>query len=325
MKTAFVTGATGFLGLNLIECLRKENWLITALHLPGEDLKYLSRFNLKAVSGNILDFAGLEDAMPSHLDAVFHLAGDTSMWSKHDARQHRINVEGTANMCRAAIAKKAVRFIHTSSSSAFGYHGEVLSEQTVSNALECGMNYNKTKFLAELEVKKAVESGLFAVILNSCNIIGPFDPGNWSQLIQNTCRQKLPGYPPGVGTFSHVRDIAHAHISAVENGGKGENYLLGGVEASFKEVMLEIIKTTGVNLPLKEISRSKLKMAMYLSGAKSFFTGKEPMLTYPKYKRLVGRLVCNDAKARKALGFKTTSIFDMVSDCHQWLRQENLV
>ncbi len=325
MKTAFITGGTGFIGLNLIRQLQAKNWEITALHLPGEDTKYLDRFDVDRVEGNILDPLSLQRAIPYAPDAVFHLAGDTSMWKKNDARQYKINVIGTANMCREAMNKKAARFIHTSSSSAFGYHDHRLTEQTPSNALTCGMNYNRTKFLAEQEVQKAVKQGLFAVILNPCNIIGPYDPGNWSQLIKNVCAGKLPGYPPGIGTFAHARDIARAHISAVENGQKGENYLLGGAQASFKDVVSEILRVTGADLPLKEISNFRLKLILYASLAASFISRREPLMTHPKYLRLVGRLTCDDTKARRTLGFSTTSISEMVADCHQWLEQEHLV
>ena len=325
MKKAFVTGAAGFLGINLIQGLQEEGWQITALHLPGENTKYLSRFKVHMVAGNILDLPFLADAMPDDLDAVFHLAGDTSMWRKNDARQFCVNVTGTANMCRIALEKKAHRFIQTSSSSAFGFHDQELTEQTLSNAMTCKMNYNRTKYLAEQEVQKAVESGLFAVILNPCNIIGPYDPGNWSQLIKNVCANTLPGYPPGLGTFAHVRDIAQAHISAVDHGKIGENYLLGGVRADFKAVISQILEVTRVDLPLNEISKTKLKWLFYLATLGSFFTGKEPRLTYPKYKRLTGSLTCDDAKARTQLGFNTTTLKEMVADCHGWLQQENLI
>ncbi|MBI9077896.1 MAG: SDR family oxidoreductase [Desulfatibacillum sp.] len=325
MKRAFVTGATGFLGLNLIEQLQPLAWEVTAFHLPEEDLRYLSRYPVDMVGGNILDYPSLLNAMPESVDAVFHLAGDTSMWSKHAERQYAVNVTGTANVCRAAMVRNAGRFIHTSSSSAYGYHSVRLNERTPSNALDCGMNYNRTKYLAEQEVKKAVDRGLFAVLLNPCNIIGPYDPGNWSQLIKNVHNNKLPGFPPGTGTFAHVRDIANAHIAAVDKGRKGENYLLGGVEASFKEVIGEIMQVTGKQLPLKEISARKLQIAWALSSLKSFFTRQEPMLTYPKYKRLVGNLICDNSKASRELGFKTTTIREMVTDSYHWLEQENLL
>lgn len=325
MKRAFITGATGFLGLNLVQQLQKGDWEIIALHLPNENLNDLSQFDVTAVAGDILDRESLMRVIPDSLDAVFHVAGDISMWKKNDERQHRINVLGTENMCKVALKKNVGRFVYTSSSSAFGAHSHRITELTPSNALECGMSYNRSKFLAEQVVKRAADYGLFSVILNPCNIIGPYDPGNWSQIIRRILDHSVPGYPPGIGTFAHARDVADAHIAAVSHGQKGANYLLGGVEASFQEVMLEIVRITGVDTVLKPLSREKLRLVMYLSLGKSFFDGKEPMLTYPKYQRLVGNLSCDDSSARATLNFSTTSITEMLSDSYQWLRTEGMV
>jgi len=325
MKQTFVTGSTGFLGLNLIENLVSEGWDVVALHLPGEDLTYLSRFDVTPVAGDILDYQKLVNVIPKGMDVIFHLAGDTTTWPRLAARQYNVNVVGTANVCRAAMERGAGRLVATSSSSAYGCHDDRFSESTPSNALTCGINYHKTKYLAEQEVKRLVKEGLDAVIINPCNIIGPYDTVNWSQLIINVVRNELPGAPPGVGTFAHVKDVARAHVAAFEKGRKGENYLLGGVEASFREVISEIIEVTGAELPLKNISRFKLKIALYVSSIKALFDGKEPLLTYPKYKRLVGRLSCDNSKAVRELGFSTTSIRKMVSDSYEWLKREGLL
>ena len=130
MKSVFITGGAGFIGLNLIGELAREDWDITALYLPAEDTRYLSQFRVRLVSGNILDMASLLKAIPERVDVVFHLAGDTSTWSKNNERQYRINVDGTSNVLTAAIEKKASRFIFTSSISAFGFHDRAISEDT---------------------------------------------------------------------------------------------------------------------------------------------------------------------------------------------------
>ena len=322
MKKAFITGATGFIGLNLIELLLEDQWEVTALYIPGEDLKYLSRYKVHCVPGNILSYSTLQDALSCDPDVIFHLAGDTSTWKKDADRQYQVNVMGTVNMCRVALEKNIPRFVLTSSSSAFGIHDERISETTVSNALQTGISYHKTKYLSELELKKFVDKGLDAVIVNPCNLIGPYDVRNWSQLIINVCKGKMPGYPPGGGTFAHVRDIARAHMAAALKGKTGENYLLGGVEAPFKEVIDTVLKVTGARLSLTPVSKTKLGIAMALSSVKSAFTGKEPLLSYPKYRRLVGTLRCDSSKAIRELGFETTSIPEMVADCHHWLKTE---
>ena len=326
MKSAFVTGGSGFLGLNLIVQLLKKNWKVTALHLPGEDSPYLSRLKVDKVADDILDYKSLVGAIPRKSDVVFHLAGDTSMWPRQAARQYAVNVTGTANACNAAIEKGADRLVFTSSISAYGYHpGGIIDERTPSNAPSCRMNYNRTKYLAEQEIIKAIDKGLDAVILNPCNIVGPYDPGNWSQLIKNVYHDRLPGVPPGAGTFAHVRDIATAHIAAAEKGRLGENYILGGVRASFGEVIQEIMKITGRSLYLKKISKTALKAAMYASTFTSLFTGREPMLTYPKYMRMVGTLSCDCTKAITELGFSTGTLREMLTDCYRWLEQEGLL
>jgi uncharacterized protein YbjT (DUF2867 family) len=62
-RTAFVTGGTGFIGINLIELLVSEGWDMTALHRPTSNLDYLKRLPIKLVEGSITDRATLERAI----------------------------------------------------------------------------------------------------------------------------------------------------------------------------------------------------------------------------------------------------------------------
>lgn len=326
MKTAFVTGATGFLGINLVEQLVNQGWEVIAFHLPGDHPGYLEKFDVEYRSGDLLDYQSLLNAIPADGDVVvFHVAGDTSMWKKNDERQTQINVTGTENICKAALENRVKRLVYTSSSSAYGYHCDKLTEHTESNALSCGMNYNRTKYLAEQEIHKAIQLGLDAVILNPCNIIGPYDSTGWSRLIGSMVENKAPGVTLGVGTFAHVRNVANAHIRAAEVGRTGENYLLGGFEATFKEVFEEINRILGKSVPLKVLSPGLLRFAMYLMRVKSYFDGLEPLLTYPIYKRLTGNLTCDDSKARQELGFSTPSIHEMLLDSYNWLIKEKIL
>jgi nucleoside-diphosphate-sugar epimerase len=324
MKKAFVTGPTGFLGLNLMEQLDPAEWDIVALHLPGENLKYLSRFKANLKVGNILDIDSLLASIPEKVDVVFHIAGDTSTWSKNNDRQYRINVEGTRNMLEASIKKKAGRFICTSSISAFGFHDDSVSEETVSKAMESGVNYHKTKYLAEQEVKRR-SAEIESVILNPCNIIGPYDKVGWAQIIRGIYLGNLPGIPPGIGTFAHVKDIIGAHISAAVKPSPGPQYVLGGTQATFKEVFNTIEKMLGKPISNKVLSKTKLRLAMNLFMLKSLFDHKEPLIGPEKYKRLVGKQIIDDSKAVKELVHKKTSLEKMLTDSYKWLEKENLL
>ena len=75
---------------------------------------------------------------------------------------------------------------------------------------------------------------------------------------------------------------------------------------------------------LRTVSSPVFRMAMYLIRLKAFLKREEPILTYPRYKRLTGRIICNDEKARKELSFQTSSMKEMLSDSYEWLQQEGL-
>jgi dihydroflavonol-4-reductase len=62
-QTAFVTGGTGFIGINLIELLVNEGWEVTALHRSTSNLTYLKRFPIKLAEGSITDPESLDRAM----------------------------------------------------------------------------------------------------------------------------------------------------------------------------------------------------------------------------------------------------------------------
>ena len=117
---AFVTGATGFIGLNLVEQLTAAGWNVVALHRQGSDLTYLQRFDVRRVVGDIVDLAAIERAMPEMVDAVFHTAADLSSWSRNNERQTQNNIIGTRNVVAAALKRGAKRFVHTSTSSVYG-------------------------------------------------------------------------------------------------------------------------------------------------------------------------------------------------------------
>jgi nucleoside-diphosphate-sugar epimerase len=326
-KTAYVTGATGFLGLNLIKELMRQGWNTIALHLPSADLRYLWKYKVGLIAGDLGDPDLLRRSIPEGTDVVFHLAANTSAWSKNNARQYIDNVEGTRNLVEAALQKKVGRFVYTSSISAFGYHpGECIDETTASNALRCGMQYNLTKFLAEQSVKEAASRGLNAIILNPCNILGPYDTSNWTrQFIKPIYDGTLPGAPPGKAMWCHVKDIVDAHINAVDKGGSGENYLLGGTEASFLEVVNEIERQLGKVETQRVQPPWLLRLFVVALGVKSMIDGKEPILTPEKYNRAVAYIRCDYNKARTVLGYRSSPLAQMIRDTLAWLESEELL
>ena len=133
-KTAFVSGASGFIGVNLVKQLCLAGWEVTALHRASSDLAYLSRFPARRVIGDITDPGTLDAVIPTGVDAVFHVAGNVSFDSAGDAAQNSDNIDGTCNMVTAALNKKARRFIHTSSGASWGLQDNIeITESSLPN------------------------------------------------------------------------------------------------------------------------------------------------------------------------------------------------
>ncbi|MBS3819681.1 NAD-dependent epimerase/dehydratase family protein [bacterium] len=324
---ALVTGSTGFLGLNLVSELIKEGWEVYAFHRPSSDLKYLNRFAVKRIIGDIGDYSSLKSGIPQKLDALFHAAANTSLWKKNNPKQCEDNVLGTRNLVSCALEKKTKKFILTSSISSFGVHEEKIDESTSSNVLESkkASHYDKTKYLAEKEVLQGVRQGLNAVILNPCRIMGPFDEKDWSLFVQDACRDKVIFVPSGTGMICHSRNVARAHIRAVEKGGSGEKYLLGGPEATFKDIINEAQSILGKKKTNRVTPDWILWLAGYAMSVASFFTKKPPLITPETVRLLTETVTCRYQKAQQELGYKSPSLNETIGEVIDWLRKEQSV
>jgi len=324
-KQAFVTGATGFLGINLIEQLRADGWNVTAIYRSNSKTDELKKLKVNLLPGTLDDRKALLNVMPADVDAVFHVAGDTNFWHIDNAKQTRTNIEGTRNVVHAALEKDAKRFIHTSSVAVYGLPNTVSTEESPHLGSKSKINYFRTKALAEDEVRIGIKAGLDAVILNPANIVGPHDASNWGRSFRIVLGNELPGIPPGKGSFCHVTEVAKAHIAAYETGKKGENYNLGGPAATYQECFELIAKLLGVALTAKPVPAAAMKLVGAWNSYSSEWSKKRPEVTWEIAEILCGSTVCNSTKAEKELGYKATSLEKMFGDCYQWLAANGLL
>jgi nucleoside-diphosphate-sugar epimerase len=324
-RTAFVTGGTGFVGLNLVKELMIRGWDVTALHRPSSDLKFLKRFRPKLVVGAITDAASLPSAITQGTDTVFHVAGNTSMWRKGNAEQTRDNVDGTHNVVEAALARGVRRLVVTSSISAYGPVDGEITEETPSRAANSRVNYQKSKWQAQEIALAAVGRGLEVVIMQPGTIMGPYDIGTWSRLFLMVRDDKLPGVPDSLLTFTHVREVVAAHIAAADKGGNGAAYLLGGENKTLMDLVREIAGLLGKPAPAKATSLATLRVAAALADIASRFTGKQPPITPEMTDQASRHVTTASAKAQRELGYRIVGLKGMVKDCYDWMVAEQRI
>ncbi len=324
-KTAFLTGATGFVGSNLARELLAADWRVLALQRPGSPASKLQGLAVEPVLGDITDATSLQAAIPQGVDAVFHVAGSINMWSRGNAEQTRINVGGTAHMVDAALAKGACAFVHTSTVSAYGRHPVPITEATVSNAGSSWINYEKSKWLAEEEVRRGARQGLRTVIINPCAIFGPGDTHGWAQFFFMLKDGKVKGIPPGRLTFNDVREVARAHIAAVDRGRAGENYVLSGYETSFEEMLQTMAGLLGVELKAKVMPAPVLRLVGRINSMVAAVTGRPPEISHEMATMVSVPMICASDRAERELGYRKVPLRVCLGDSLAWLREQKLI
>ena len=323
---AFVTGATGFLGSHLVRELCRQDWSVFALARPGSSLAQIRDVPVVVRVGDITDRTSISEAMPDRIDAVFHAAASTNVWSRNNDEQARTNIGGTRNVLETAVTRRAGRLIHTSSFAVWGIRNTVLTESSQRTDATDWINYVRTKHLSETLVKEAVrQQRIDAVILNPAIILGPGDRHNWSRMVAMVDQGRLPGAPPGAGPFADVREVAKAHVAAFHRGKKGENYLLGGPDFSY----LEIIRTAGEILgkptPSKASPAWLLKTVAWIMALAAGLTGREPDITPESATIVIHHLSCDSGRAERELGYRFTPVRILLQDTIDWMRQTGML
>lgn len=318
MPTAFVTGANGFVGANLVRDLIEHGWEVRALvrDQPGITLAGLA---IDVVRGDL--FApDLVNAMRG-CDAVFHVAAHYSLWRRERETIMRSNVEGTRAILDAAKKAGVRRVVHTSSVAAIGVkHGAVADETHQSVLAELIGPYKQSKLLAEREAMRAAAGGLDVVVVNPSTPIGPWDakPTPTGDVIVRFLRGAMPGYVDTGLNLIDVRDVAAGHRLAYERGRSGERYILGNENLSLRELFERLATLTGRPAP-----RLRLPLAIPLAvAAVDEFVlgrlGRQPRIAFDGVRMAKERMFYDSSKAVRELGLPQHSLTEALSDAVSW-------
>ena len=324
---AFVTGATGFLGRNLVEQLADRGWKITAANRSEAGFEELRHWEVAEVKCDLLDPEGLTAAIPEGWTRCF-IWRPTSPCGRATARaSFRTNVEGTRNVVAAARRKGARRFVFTSSWNAWGHRpgDPPLTEDTPQRGDASPVLYDRTKLAGETIVRQAAAEGLAAVILNPCHIVGRYDRRSCARMIRMVHERRLPAILPGSDVFCHAGAVAAAHIAAAQSDDAAGNYLLPGPSASYVEVIQAIGRMTGRTVPTRVMPACLFRAVAHVRNAVGNLRGVEPDLT-PQAARIVlatGRVASD--KAQRELGYRSPDLETMLRDCYDWMRRAGVL
>ena len=328
MRTA-ITGASGLLGANLALELIAAGHEVVCTRRGTSKVDHLDHAPITWVTADLSDQAALARAFVG-CEVVFHCAAQIEFFRSVSASMMDTNVEGTRRVILAAADAGVRRVVHCSSvvAIAIAQPGQMATETSVYNLPDHGLDdsYTITKHLAQgvaLELARQHD----VVIVNPTYMFGPFDARPSSgRLMVELVSGRVPGYTAGVNNFVDVRDVARGMIAAAERGRRGELYILGGQNMSYREIFTEIARVAGVQAPRLGIPRFAAELAGWVGEIQQRITGREAMLNISQ----VRWSYCRDYrfshhKAEVELGYTTRPLHETLTDTLAWFRQRGML
>jgi dihydroflavonol-4-reductase len=330
----FVTGASGFIGANLVHELVARGHHVKALLRPGADARGLQGAAFESVEGDVSDRSRLEQVL-NGCEWCFHVAASYHLWLPDYRPMYAANVQGTRNVLEAAAAKGCKRIVYTSTVGCIGLpkpsHGQVTATDETSPAAESQMSnhYKRSKWQAEQVALELAGKGLPVVIVNPSAPVGPRDvkPTPTGQVVVDFLNRALPAYLDTGLNWVHVRDVAVGHILAAEKGRVGERYILGHAEGNWtmKQALAVLEQITGVRAPGIRIPYFAALAAAWVNEAVSSLTGRPPKAPLAGVRMARHKMFFNPAKAVRELGLPQTPPSQALADAVAWFRRNGYV
>ncbi|MBI3103850.1 NAD(P)-dependent oxidoreductase [Candidatus Daviesbacteria bacterium] len=252
MNRVIITGATGFIGKNLVENLNSKNFIVSIFDRKKHDLFQIN---------------SLKDLLKGQ-DVIVHLAGVNKDGSLKDIL--RVNILGTKKLLDAALKYcPNAKFIFASSS-------QVYDEDDVSGL---------SKLIAEELIKDYVKNKLLkgAIILRFSNIFGkgskPFTNSalsTFAYLIKEGREITINGIGEQTRDFLYIDDAINAIIRAIDFDPKGiETFdICTGKLTSINQLIQKLMQILKIKVPIR-----------YNRGNQSI---KKVLKNYQKAKKILG-------------------------------------
>lgn len=330
----FVTGASGFVGSNLVHELLARGHRVKALLRQNADERGLSGATFERAIGDVLDASALRREMEG-CDWCFHVAASYHLWLRDYKPMYEANVTGTRNVLEAAGRAGCQRIVYTSTVGCIGLptmENTVIvpsNELRIASAEQMTNHYKLSKWQAEQVAAKLAREGVPVVIVNPSAPVGPRDvkPTPTGQLIVDFLNRKLPAYLETGLNWVHVRDVAAGHILAAEKGSIGERYILGNTQGNWtmQETLRVLEEITGIPAPKTKIPRWVAMAAGYVSEAISGVTGKPPKAPLAGVRMAKYKMWFDSSKAATQLGMPQTPPRQALADAVEWFKANGYV
>ncbi|AJC19620.1 SDR family oxidoreductase [Pandoraea pulmonicola] len=333
-KTAFVTGATGLLGNNLVRLLLAEGYRVKALARSAQ--KATAQFGepmddrLELVLG---DLECVEEFAPAlqGCEVLFHTAAyfrDSYKGGRHMAALRKINVEGTRVLLNEAYAAGIRRIVHVSSIAVLGGNAAGLTDETMTLAKDAAPDdYYRSKIETDEVVFAFLDSHpdmhISLVLPGWMHGPGDLGPTSAGQFVQDYLQRKIPGVADAAFSVVDARDVARVALASSKTGKRGERYLAAGYPISMAGLLQAMEAVSGVPAPRRKLPRVMLYAIAFAQEAYARLTGRPVLLSLATVQNMANdygrRFSAEKIRREFNLGFRPME--ETLADEVRWTRQ----
>jgi nucleoside-diphosphate-sugar epimerase len=321
----FVSGATGFIGIQLVKRLVGTGITVHALYRSESKADLIRMEGVKLFKGDILDLSSLEKAAEGCHQA-YHTAAFAGVWAKDPAIIQQLNIEGALNVIKAADNCGIGRVVVTSTAGILGpSETEPLNENSPPPS-SFFTQYEESKFQLEQILIKRIETNPEVVIVNPTRVYGPgflSESNGVTKMIKQYVEGRwrlIPGNGESLGNYVFVEDVVTGHLLAMEKGTPGERYVLGGENISYNQLFQYTRQTSGVHKRLYKIPLWIMLSAAGIMKGISRITGQPPMIIPDLVRKFNHNWIVSSDKAIHHLGYCPMEALGGIEKTVHWIK-----
>jgi UDP-glucose 4-epimerase len=261
MKTALITGVSGYLGSHLSKELTLSGWTVYGVDIKTKINPYVYRF----YPFNVLDYLSLDYIFKQHrIDVVFHLAGKIEVGESvsDPVTYFQNNTAGTCNVLQVMQDNNVSNIIYSSTAGIYGTKNTKVTEEDFINPFN--NPYAGSKYAAELAIQQSkMNYGIFRYFnLAGADVGGEFGEDHEPEthliprILQNINNVKVYGNifntPDGtcIRDYVHVQDVCSAHVDGAEHLLQNNKSFILNLGTGEGHSVLQIISTIKQTLDL---------------------------------------------------------------------------
>jgi nucleoside-diphosphate-sugar epimerase len=308
-----ITGGSGYFGSLLRDRLKAQGRAVRIFDLADADDRGT---DVGFVAGDIRDEARVREGVAGcgeiyHCVAQVPLAKDRHLFES-------VNIQGTENLLKSALAAGAKKVIYVSSSAVFGApEKNPVTEQTTPTPAEA---YGRAKLEGETLCAKYAKLGLDVSIIRPRTIMGHGRLGIFQILfewIRTGCNVPVFGKGDNIYQFVHADDLVEACIQAASSAG-GATFNCGTDRfGTMRDVLEKLCEHAKTGSRVRSVPMGPAVALMNLTSA----LGLSPLGPY--HALMYGRSLYFDiTKAKNELGWEPKfSNNEMFIDSYEWYLQ----